>query len=177
MVIDFKPAGEPGTRAEFSYDITPATISITGKGQLSVGKDLEAVFAQNRILASSPYHQFSIMARHRRCAWHGVQWDGKTATSFPLNETDEKKANLPEGKDRGRDRGFPWGVCLRFKYSSTTATCESKARRKRPGDAECENSIMKVPKEVFRGCQVTDHSSILAPVGDNSSFESVASAN
>jgi hypothetical protein len=43
IVIDFKPAGEPGTRAEFSYHMTPATISITGKGRLSVGKDLDAV--------------------------------------------------------------------------------------------------------------------------------------
>ena len=42
-VIDFKSTGELGTRAEFSYHITPATISITGKGRLSVGKDLEAV--------------------------------------------------------------------------------------------------------------------------------------
>ena len=32
------------------------------------------------------------MARHGEGAWHGVQWDGKTATSFPLNETDEKKS-------------------------------------------------------------------------------------
>jgi hypothetical protein len=38
MVIDFKPAGEPGTRAEFTYHTTPATISITGK-------DLDAVCA------------------------------------------------------------------------------------------------------------------------------------
>jgi hypothetical protein len=38
MVIDFKPTGEPCTRADFSYHITPATISITGKGRLlSVG--------------------------------------------------------------------------------------------------------------------------------------------
>ena len=36
MVIDFKPAGEPGTRAEFTYHMTPATILITGKGRLSV---------------------------------------------------------------------------------------------------------------------------------------------
>lgn len=50
--------------------------------------------------------------------------------------------------------------------------CVYDLRRKRPGDAECENSIMKVPKEVFRGCQVTDHSSILALY-----FEAVASAN
>jgi hypothetical protein len=27
MLIDFKPVGEPGTRAEFTYHITPATAS------------------------------------------------------------------------------------------------------------------------------------------------------
>ena len=62
MVIDFKPAGEPGTRAEFSYDITPATISITGKGQLSVGKDLEAVLRKIEYWHQAPIITFSIMA-------------------------------------------------------------------------------------------------------------------
>jgi hypothetical protein len=33
-----------------------------------------------------------LMARQGQGAWHGVRWDGKTATSFPLNETDETKA-------------------------------------------------------------------------------------
>jgi hypothetical protein len=47
MVIDFKPAGEPGTRAEFSYHMTSATISITGKGRLSVGKNLEWLRAKS----------------------------------------------------------------------------------------------------------------------------------
>ena len=92
MVIDFKPAGEPGSRAEFSYHITPETISITGKGRLSVGKDLEAVLRKIEYWHQAPIVTFSIMARHGRGAWHGVQWDGKTATSIPLNETDEKKA-------------------------------------------------------------------------------------
>jgi hypothetical protein len=92
MVIDFKPAGEPGTRAEFSYHMTPATISITGKGQLSVGKDLGAVLRKIEYWHQAPIITFSIMARNGGGAWHGVQWDGKTATSFPLNETDEKKA-------------------------------------------------------------------------------------
>ena len=32
------------------------------------------------------------MARQGQGAWHGVRWDGKTATSFPVNETDETKA-------------------------------------------------------------------------------------
>jgi len=57
-VIDFNPTGEPGTRAEFSYRITPATISITGKGRLSVGKNLEAV------LRKIEYWHQALLARH-----------------------------------------------------------------------------------------------------------------
>jgi hypothetical protein len=49
MVIDFKPAEEPGTRAEFTYHMTPATITITGKGSISVGKDLEALLRRSNI--------------------------------------------------------------------------------------------------------------------------------
>ena len=92
MVIDFKPTGEPGTRAEFSYHMTTATISITGKGRLSVGTDLEAVLRKIEYWHQAPITKFRIMARQGQGAWHGVRWDGKTATSFPLNETDEKKA-------------------------------------------------------------------------------------
>ena len=57
MILDFKAAGEPGTRAEFTYHMTPATISITGKGRFSVGKDLEAVMRKIEygIKRRSPY--------------------------------------------------------------------------------------------------------------------------
>ena len=58
MVIDFKSAGEPGTWAEFTYHMTPATISITGKGRLSVGKNLEAV------LRKIEYWHQALLARH-----------------------------------------------------------------------------------------------------------------
>ena len=92
MVIDFKPAGEPSTRVEFSYRMTPATITITGKGRISVGKDLEAVLRKIEYWHQAPITKFSIMARQGQGDWHGVRWDGKTATSFPLNETDETKA-------------------------------------------------------------------------------------
>jgi hypothetical protein len=92
MVIDFKSAGEPGTRAEFTYHVTPATVSITGKGRLSVGKDLEAVLRKIEYWHQAPIVTFSIMARQGQGDWHGVRWNGKTAASFPLNETDEKKA-------------------------------------------------------------------------------------
>ena len=70
MVIDFKPTSEPSTQAEFSYHMTPATITITGKGSISVGKDLEAGLAQDRILASSPY---------RHIQHHGPAWPGRMA--------------------------------------------------------------------------------------------------
>jgi hypothetical protein len=92
MILDFKAPGEPGVRAEFSYHMTPAAISITGKGRLSVGKDLEAVLRKIEYWHQAPIIKFTIMARQGRGAWHGVRWDGKTATSFPLNETDENKA-------------------------------------------------------------------------------------
>jgi len=92
MVIDFKSAGEPGTRAEFTYHMTPATISITGKGRLSVGKDLEAVLRKIEYWHQAPVTKFRIMARQGQATWHGVRWDGKAATTFALNETDENKA-------------------------------------------------------------------------------------
>ena len=92
MILDFKAAGEPGTRAEFTYHMTPATISITGKGRFSVGKDLEAVMRKIEYWHQAPITLFRIMVRQGQGAWHGVRWDSKTATSFPLNETDETKA-------------------------------------------------------------------------------------
>jgi hypothetical protein len=92
MVIDFKPAEEPGTRAEFTYHMTPATITITGKGSISVGKDLEAVLRKIEYWHQAPVTKFRIMARQGQGAWHGVRWDGKTAFSFPLDERDETKA-------------------------------------------------------------------------------------
>jgi hypothetical protein len=91
-VIDFKSTGEPGSRAEFTYHMTPATISITGKGRLSVGKDLEAVLRKIEYWHQAPVTKFRIMARQGQGTWHGVRWDGKEATAFILNETDENKA-------------------------------------------------------------------------------------
>ena len=84
MVINFKSAGEPGTRAEFTYHMTPATISITGKGRLSVGQDLEAVLRKIEYWHQAPITKFRIMARRGQGAWHGVRWDGKTATTMAM---------------------------------------------------------------------------------------------
>jgi len=86
-VIDFNPTGEPGTRAEFSYHITPASISITGEGRLSVGKDLEAVLRKieywHEYWHQDPVTKFRIMARQGQGTWHGVRWDGVIAESVP----------------------------------------------------------------------------------------------
>ena len=49
-----------------SYQITPATISITGKVQLSVGKDLEVVLRKIEYWHQAPIIKFRIIARHDR---------------------------------------------------------------------------------------------------------------
>jgi hypothetical protein len=63
MVIDFKPGDQPGPRAEFSYHMTPATITITSKGNISVGEDLEAVLRKIEHWHQAPVTKFRIMAR------------------------------------------------------------------------------------------------------------------
>ena len=73
MIIDLKPAGEPGTRAEFNYLMTPVTISITGKGRISVGKDLEAVLRKIEYWHQAPISKFRIMARQGQGVWRGVR--------------------------------------------------------------------------------------------------------
>jgi len=88
----FQAGWQAGTRAEFTYHMTPATISITGEGRLSVGKDLEAVLRKIEYWHQAPVTKFRIMARQGQGNWHGVRWDGKAATTFVLNETDENKA-------------------------------------------------------------------------------------
>jgi hypothetical protein len=64
------------TRAEFSYHITPATISIISKGRLSVGKNLEAVLRKIEYWHQAPVTKFRIMARQGQGTWLGVRWDG-----------------------------------------------------------------------------------------------------
>ena len=73
MVIDFTPTGEPGMRTEFSYHMMPATITVTGKGSTSVGKDLEAVLRKIEYWHQAPVTKFRIMARQGQGTWHGVR--------------------------------------------------------------------------------------------------------
>jgi hypothetical protein len=56
-------------------------------------KDLEAVLRKIEYWHQAPITKFRIMARQGQGDWHGVRWDGKTATSFPLNETDENEGH------------------------------------------------------------------------------------
>ena len=95
--ICFKPdvATEAATRADFTYKITPNTITITDTtlGKLSVTKDIDAVLRKIEYWHQGSVAKFKIMCRDGKGFWHGIRWDGKTASSFSLEETDQRKAS------------------------------------------------------------------------------------
>jgi len=82
------------TRADFTYKITPAVISITdsGLGKCSVTEDIEAVLQKIEHWHQGSIARFKILCRDGKGFWHGVRWDGKTASLFALEETDERQA-------------------------------------------------------------------------------------
>jgi hypothetical protein len=82
------------TQADFTYKITPTLISITdtGLGQRSVVEDIEAVLRKIEYWHQGSITAFKIMGRDGKGFWHGVHWDGKTASCFALGETDERGA-------------------------------------------------------------------------------------
>src|SRR6516162_1448843 len=84
----------PRTQADFTYKITPTVISITdtGLGSRSVAEDIEAVLRKIEYWHQGSIASFKIMARDGKGFWHKVHWDGKAASIFPLEETDELKA-------------------------------------------------------------------------------------
>jgi hypothetical protein len=92
--LDFKLVDKPVTQADFTYSITPTTISITdtGKGRCSVTNDIEAVLRKIEYWHQGSISGFKIMYRHEHGASAGVRWDGQTAPFFALRETDEKRA-------------------------------------------------------------------------------------
>jgi hypothetical protein len=83
-----------GTRADFTYNITPAMISITdtGLGKCSVTEDIEAVLRKIEHWHQGSITAFKIMCRDGKGFWYGVHWNGKTASFFALQGTDERKA-------------------------------------------------------------------------------------
>jgi len=67
---------EPGTRADFTYEITPSTISITDTtlGKLSVTEDIEAVFRKIEHWHQGSIAKFKIMCRDGK--GFGIAFDG-----------------------------------------------------------------------------------------------------
>ena len=87
-------SGPIRTRADFTYNITPAVISITdtGLGKCSVTEDIEAVLRKIEYWHQGSISSFKIMRRDGKGFWDEVHWDGTTAALFALQETDERKA-------------------------------------------------------------------------------------
>ena len=73
---------------------TPRTISIvdTGLGRRSVTEDIEAVLRKIEYWHQGSIAKFKIMCRDSKGFWSGVHWDGKTASFFAQQETDERQA-------------------------------------------------------------------------------------
>ena len=135
MVIDFKPAEEPGTRAEFTYHMTPATITITGKGSISVGKDLEAILRKIEYWHQAPVTKFRIIARQGQGTWHAVRWDGKTAIFSRWMKGMKRKP------------------CRRFCFSIRLKRPQTRPRNRGEGEAFCRHDHDSMPKPLYRTAQ------------------------
>ena len=94
ITLDFKLAPEIRAKADFTYSITPDTISITDttKGSLSVANDVGPVLKKIEYWHQGSIAGFKILYRDERGMWNGIRWDGKIVGFFALGETDEKKA-------------------------------------------------------------------------------------
>jgi predicted ATP-binding protein involved in virulence len=75
ITLDFKPMDEPVTHTDFTYSITPTTISITdtGKGKTSVTNDIEAVLRKIEYWHQGSIAGFKIMYRDENGVWDGVR--------------------------------------------------------------------------------------------------------
>jgi hypothetical protein len=82
------------TQADFTYNITPAMISITdtGLGKCPVTEDIEAVLRKIEHWRQGSVAKFKIMRRDGKGFWSRVQWDGETALVLVLGETNEREA-------------------------------------------------------------------------------------
>jgi hypothetical protein len=82
ITLDFKLVPEITTKADFTYSITPSTISIfdTAKGKTSVTNDIEAVLRKIEYWHQGSITGFKIMYRDENGVWDGVSRDGKTAS-------------------------------------------------------------------------------------------------
>jgi hypothetical protein len=82
------------TRADFTYNITPATISITdtGLGSRSVTEDIEAVLRKIEHWHQGSIAKLKIMCRDGKGFWHRVRRDGKTVSLLALQQTDSARS-------------------------------------------------------------------------------------
>ncbi len=89
------------TQADFTYSITPDTISIidTGKGSRSVTNDIEAVLRKVEYWHQGSIAAFKIMYCDENGVWGGVRWNGEGATFFALEERDEKNAMVKSARE------------------------------------------------------------------------------
>jgi len=73
------PVQKPTTQADFTYHITPNTISIvdTVKGRRSVINDIEAVLRNIEYWHQGSIAAFRIRYREQTGVWNGVRWDSQ----------------------------------------------------------------------------------------------------
>jgi hypothetical protein len=94
--IGFKvgPGRQIATKADFTYSISPDTISIvyTNLGKRSVTNVIEAVLRKIEYWHQGSIAAFKIMYRDENGVWDGVRWNGQSASFFALRETDDELA-------------------------------------------------------------------------------------
>src|SRR5262245_24230478 len=93
ITFNTTPSEAPKTHSDFIYKISPTVISITdtGLGKCSVLEDIEAVLRKIEYWHQGSITKFKITCRDVKGFWHGVRWDGQTASLLALQETDERE--------------------------------------------------------------------------------------
>jgi hypothetical protein len=71
ITLDFRPGHEPVTQTDFTYAITPDTITITdtGKGKVPVANDIEAVLRKIEYWHQGSIAGFKIRYRDQNGMW------------------------------------------------------------------------------------------------------------
>ena len=87
-------AAQAECQADFTYSMSPDVIAITDLdlGNKSVTNDIENVLRKIEYWHQASIAAFRIMYRDSLGIWDGVQWDGRRASFFALQETDEALA-------------------------------------------------------------------------------------
>lgn len=88
ITLDFKCVDRPRTKADFTYQISPNTIEIldTGRGNLSVGDDLDAVMRRIEYWHMGSVSGFKMSYRDANGVRHEVQWDGRRVLVSPAKQ-------------------------------------------------------------------------------------------